>query len=196
MWGIEDQSKIYWDLFIILLALYNAYSIPLEVSFEPEFMTNTFFTVLNWLIDFSFFMDIVATFRTSYVDSKDGSEIFDLKKIRTNYLQGRFIIDFLSTVPFDQIGLLITKEKNVYLSMFALLKLIRVMRLNRMITAMNTKDQIKTSFKLFQLIFLTLMYLHCVGCFWFFFAKGSKRWIPPPVYAWPDTYIYDAEFFH
>ena len=40
-------------------------------------------------------------FRTSYVNRLTGEEIVEIKKIQKNYLMGQFIIDLLSTVPFD-----------------------------------------------------------------------------------------------
>lgn len=49
-------------------------------------------------------MDILLTFRTTYYDPVSGDEIFDTRMIAKRYLMGRFIIDFLSTVPFDNIA--------------------------------------------------------------------------------------------
>ena len=53
------------------------------------------------VIDFLFFLDIVMNFRTTYFDSSTGEEIIDKKMITKHYLFGQFIIDLLSTVPFD-----------------------------------------------------------------------------------------------
>lgn len=48
-----------------------------------------------------------------------------------------------------------------------------------------------------------MLYLHFVGCFWFYMVsditeKEVKKltWVPPPVYSWIDPYIYDKEFIH
>ena len=48
-----------------------------------------------------FFVDIVMNFRTTYFNAKTGVEIIDKQSIIKNYLLGSFIIDLLSTIPFD-----------------------------------------------------------------------------------------------
>ena len=50
-----------------------------------------------------FFIDIVMNFRTTYFNPRTGEEIIDKKMIVMNYLSGHFIIDLLSTIPFDLI---------------------------------------------------------------------------------------------
>ena len=67
-------------------------------------MDSDSFLAFNTCIDFCFFLDIVFTFRTSFYDTITGDEVFDKMQIAKNYLRGRFIIDFLSTVPFDNIA--------------------------------------------------------------------------------------------
>ena len=50
-------------------------------------------------------MDIALGFMSSYVDVASGDEIFAPKKIAYHYVfKGSFLIDFLSTFPFTQIG--------------------------------------------------------------------------------------------
>ena len=91
-------------MFIITLAFYNCFSIPFQTAFEPPIMENDYFLAFNTVIDFCFFFDIVLTFRTTYYDPISGDEIFDKNLIIKRYLFGRFLVDFLSTVPFDNIA--------------------------------------------------------------------------------------------
>lgn len=74
---INDPKKTYWDLFIIFLAVYNCYSIPFEVAFEPAIMEGPGFLVLNTTIDCIFLLDIFAAFRTTYYDVHTGDEVGD-----------------------------------------------------------------------------------------------------------------------
>ncbi len=103
MFKVNDPRIIKWDLFVIILALYNSFSIPFEVAFEPPVMETTGFTVLNNIIDFCFLLDLIINFRTTYYDPVSGDEIFNKKLIAKNYLKGRFMIDFLSTIPLDNL---------------------------------------------------------------------------------------------
>lgn len=111
-------------------------------------MESTGFLILNTLIDIIFGVDIALQFKTTYYDPFTGEEIFDKKTITMEYLKGRFLIDILATVPFDNIAFLITQERNEILPLFSLLKLIRVTRLGRIIEKMNVKEHIKLMMKL------------------------------------------------
>ena len=47
--------------------------------------------------------------------------------------------------------------------------------------------------KLFKLIFLLLIYLHCFGCFWFLLVTNTgngDEWMPPLDYVWVETDLY------
>lgn len=95
------------------------------------------FYVLNSLIDFVFLLDIVINFRTTFYDIETGDEVFDAKLTGKMYLRGRFSIDLLSTIPFDNLALIFTDSNNSVLQLFSLLKLVRISRLGRIIERMN-----------------------------------------------------------
>jgi len=101
---MNDPIKTNWDIFVMILATYNCFAIPYEVAFEPPMMEATFFTVLDWLIDFLFLVDIFINFRTTVINSKNGEEITDTKELAKEYMKGRFWIDLLATIPLDEIG--------------------------------------------------------------------------------------------
>ena len=89
-----------WDLFVIILVVYNCISIPFEVSFGriwEHFSMN----VLDICIDIVFFTDILITFLTTYVNSKTGRVVYNLKSIAKNYVLGRFWVDLLASIPFE-----------------------------------------------------------------------------------------------
>jgi hypothetical protein len=115
--------------------------------------------------------------------------------ISKNYLKNRFTIDLLATVPFDVIVSIFLTAGVDMLELFSLLKLARVLRLGRIITYLNLKDDIKMSLKLAKLFFFLIIYLHCFGCVWFFFVKQDKKWIPPLDYVWVETNIWEQTIF-
>ena len=63
-----DDIKFKWDIVIIIMVVFNCFTIPFEISFAPPFMKTKFFIILNLVVDFCFFADILITFRTGYVD--------------------------------------------------------------------------------------------------------------------------------
>ena len=62
------------------------------------------------MIDLVFLGDIIVNFRTTFYDIETGDEVFDAKRIGKQYLKGRFTIDLLSTLPFDNIAAIFTES--------------------------------------------------------------------------------------
>jgi len=93
--------------------------------------------------------------------NKTGNEIIEPQDIAFAYFKGRFWIDLLATIPFDTFaGLIIGAQTSSFLSIFSLLKLVRVLRLNRIISIMKVGNELKLSLKLAKLVFFLTMYLH------------------------------------
>ena len=102
--------------------------------------------------------------------------------IAINYLQGRFWIDLISAIPFELVlTLFIDPTKNKFVAdmkILTMLKIIRVLRLERIINYMNTTDENKLSMRLFKMCFFLILYLHIGACIWYYFARMDDTWIP------------------
>ena len=83
----------------------------------------------------------------------------------------------------------------------------RVFRLNKIILYLNVKKTIKDSIRFIKVIFFLLMYLHFVGCIWYFIINLDKEWIPASdfVDGWEskgrffdndDIFKYTVSFFN
>lgn len=144
------------------------------------------------MIDFLFFMDIIFNFRTTYVNSKTGTEVISPKKITLNYvLRGRFVIDLLATIPFELLVAIILPDTNFSFQIFGLLKLVRLLRLGRIITYMKFKQGLKIGFRIFQLLFFLLLLVHWIGCLWYMLVKTRDSWLPPKDLDAGETDFYD-----
>jgi hypothetical protein len=86
-----------------------------------------------------FAIDILISFRTTYVNEYTGDEEINGVVIFKNYLFGRFTIDMLATLPFEK---MINSKKHNY-KMIACLKLIRILRLGRLIKYLNSSEDLK-----------------------------------------------------
>ena len=64
-------------------------------------------------------------------------------------------------MPVDTVAFIFTGERNPQLMLFSLLKLVRVTRLSRIIARLNVPSDIKNYMKLFQLVFMIVLYMHC-----------------------------------
>jgi len=81
-------------------AVFNCYTIPYKVAYEPPMFDTPFFELLNYIIDIVFLIDIIINFRTAYIDDK-GNEVDVPIKIAGNYLSRQFWIDLVATIPID-----------------------------------------------------------------------------------------------
>lgn len=59
-----------------------------------------------------------------------------------------------------------------------MMKIIRVLRLSRLITYLNSAEDIKLSLRLIQTIFLIFLYIHITACLWFMIIKSQRNWEP------------------
>jgi CRP-like cAMP-binding protein len=188
--------KLRWDLLIMIMAIINCFSIPVHVSFSPNAMDSAWFRVLNAIIDICFIADVIISFRTTYIHPKTGNEIVKPKDIAWDYLKERFWIDFLASAPFDTIGLIILPASQATaLRLFSLFKLVRVLRLNKLITIMKVEDEIKLSLKLIKLVFFLIMYLHCLACLWYYLVLIDEKWLPPLDFVYVTTHFYEEDLF-
>lgn len=61
-----DKLKQNWDMMIIACVVFNSFTIPLDLSFQPQSMRSQAFLLFNLVIDIAFMVDIVVCFRTTY----------------------------------------------------------------------------------------------------------------------------------
>ena len=95
-------------------------------------------------------------------------------------MKGSFWIDALSTIPLDSLAeLFLDQEVAKNFKLFGCLKLIRVLRLNRIIRDMNAQSHIKATLKIVKLGFFLLLYIHVISCLWYAIVKQDLVWSPP-----------------
>lgn len=80
--SFKSPCKFRWDLFVMVLAVYNSVEVPLTLSFQ---LKNVILRIISEITDYIFFVDIIVNFFTSFMDSK-GHEEWNLKKIAINYM--------------------------------------------------------------------------------------------------------------
>jgi len=171
-----DKFKIYWDMLIIVLSIWNSILIPYELAFPVIVEEEKALPVFDYFIDAAFAFDIVINFRSVYYDPKTESLVTDGNKIAWRYLQGRFWIDLLASLPLEMIAILFGgRVSDETLKIFGMFKLVRLLRLGRMITYMKVNRSFKFSMKLIQLMFMLLLILHWISCFWYITTGGTGK---------------------
>ena len=94
----------------MVIATWNALTLPIELAFQPEITQSSENSTLNAIIDFLFLIDIIIVFRTTIIGD-NGEIVTDQKTIAIKYLKGSFMIDLLSTIPLDSMaGIFLDEE--------------------------------------------------------------------------------------
>jgi hypothetical protein len=157
-----------WDLFVIVLAIYNALSIPLSIAYSPLSLASPEFQVVDSLVDFIFLVDIVITFRTTFLNPEKGEEITDPVEIAYQYVRkGPFYLDLISSLPFSDI-LSFAHDSEAFsqvLDILGLLKLLRILRISKFIANLNSDASFKTFLKMLMLVLYTFGVLALAGLF-------------------------------
>ena len=146
----SSAFKIKWDIIVIILSIWNSIEIPFEFAFPESFEGATTINGIDKVIDALFVFDILVNFRTMYVDPKTDLMIDDPKKISKNYIQGRFWVDLVASIPFEVFAVFFENEdgtsgNETTLKIFGMLKLVRLMRLGRMVSFMKANKSFKLS---------------------------------------------------
>lgn len=63
-------------MLIIICVIFNCFTIPVEISFDPKVMKGTLFFTINCAVDIMFFVDMIICFRATYIDDY-GIEVVD-----------------------------------------------------------------------------------------------------------------------
>lgn len=125
----DSKFKTFWNITIILLLAYTSTVVPFQVAFINH--DSDFATILNYLVDLLFGVDIFVNFFSAYEMRNQKKEI-RLKKIAYEYLTGWFFLDLLATFPTQMI--LESEEKNQGVNKLArLARIPRLYRLTRVI---------------------------------------------------------------
>ncbi|XP_030203586.1 potassium voltage-gated channel subfamily H member 8 [Gadus morhua] len=157
--------KAGWDWLILLATFYVAVTVPYNVCFIGDVDQTRSTTVTDISVEILFIIDIVCSFRTTYV-SKSGQVIFEARLICIHYMTTWFIIDLVAALPFD---LLYAFNVSV-VSVVHLLKTVRLLRLLRLLQKMDRYSQ-NSTVVLTLLMSMFALVAHWMACIWFVIGK-------------------------
>ena len=80
----DSRFKIFWDLLIIILSVYNSLLIPYDFAYSIE--SSLLLDILDRTIDSLFMVDILINFRTIFKDKKTDELVSNSKRIALNYI--------------------------------------------------------------------------------------------------------------
>jgi len=134
----NDPKLFWWEVLILILAIFVTYVLPVEVAFTPDFGSAVWWQTTDTIINVLFAFDILIHFFTSIYDD-DGNEVFNLREIALNYiLHMTFYVDLISTSSFGS---------GTISKLCKCLKVARITIINKIIKQLDVKDETKAIIK-------------------------------------------------
>ncbi|KAL0961842.1 hypothetical protein UPYG_G00332380 [Umbra pygmaea] len=174
--------KAGWDWLILLATFYVAVTVPYNVCFIGDDDLTRSTTVSDIAVEILFIIDIVFSFRTTYV-SKSGQVIFEARLICVHYMTTWFIIDLVAALPFD----LLYAFKVSVVSVVHLLKTVRLLRLLRLLQKMDRYSQHSTVV-LTLLMSMFALLAHWMACIWYVIGKKEME---ANAYSWDIGWLHE-----
>ena len=191
----NHSTRQKWDMLGVLTALlYTAVRVPYTIAFDiDEFHPDQFgWFLANRFVDVIFVTDMIITFRTAI---QEGEELItNQKKIAKKYLQTWFVIDLISSVPFDVLLFLINGSDNdpdgsgversaKLLRVFKIVRILRLVKFQRIFLTLEIAMGVNFSImSIIKFLFSIAMLAHLMACV---FAgidyQSSENWITQSV---------------
>lgn len=134
--------------------------VPVEIAFKVPYTTDPVYMTFGFLFSIVFLIDIFLNLRTTYTNIA-GEEIDDPVLIAKRYLPTvGFVFDVLSILQLHHIF------GNHDLKYIKILRVINIGRLDKIITHLSFKEDVKALLKFFYYILLLVLYIHFVSCCW------------------------------
>ena len=135
MLNFNDLARQRWDMFMIIISVWNAFYIPFLLTYHPS--ESFFLEIIMSIMHLSLLLDMLINFRTSYL-TFDGQNVQNWEQIAFKYIfKGWFIFDLASGIPFNVISYFV----NYDLSWFELLSMTKILRANRLETITASYSQ-------------------------------------------------------
>mmetsp|Transcript_6837 Transcript_6837/g.23893 ORF Transcript_6837/g.23893 Transcript_6837/m.23893 type:complete len:850 (+) Transcript_6837:179-2728(+) len=189
MWSIawiqvtypNGKYRQYWDLSQAFILMYLAIVLPVRIGFALISPRGSGLWVMELIFDIYFMLDIWLNFYTPYYDSV-GKLVTAPAKIKSFYLKGWFVLDFIATFPTDYLMDIANMGKEDdsksgsdsivrllrILRLFKLSKLLRLARVGRLIKRYEADLYLYLRF-IHTLRLLLLMFFlgHMLGCLFY-----------------------------
>ncbi|XP_031563696.1 potassium/sodium hyperpolarization-activated cyclic nucleotide-gated channel 2-like [Actinia tenebrosa] len=182
----------YWDILLVIFISLHVLLLPVNIAFLSDDLS-LHWLVINGISDLFFLVDIFLNFRTGLVDPNNKDEvILDPAIIRITYLKGWFIIDLLSSLPFDYayfIASSTSTEQTLLKASRALriLKLAKVLSLLRLLRVSRLVRYIKRFEELTNIAGGQLRIMKLIGCMMLLSHwNGCVQFLVPYLQGFPD----------
>lgn len=190
----DNMLRVWWDTIILVLTLYYGFSVPFEFCFiDADEEASVVMKTLELVFTGAFAVDICLAFCTAFTATdgpRKGLLVTDKGKIVSKYVATWFPLDFVSTMPWDNV-IPESASESINPRVFKALrgiKLLRVARVSRLITRFQYRFRLNPAYlRLGVTIIGTVLFWHLIACVYWYISDetglGSDIWVPPLWYT-------------
>ncbi|XP_077978852.1 potassium/sodium hyperpolarization-activated cyclic nucleotide-gated channel 2-like [Glandiceps talaboti] len=182
----------YWDMFVVILLILTLILMPVNIAFFSDSF-NIEWISINCVTDTIFMIDIFLNFFTGVIHHENEEIILKRSKIASSYMRGWFVLDLLSSFPFDYIYIGFSGNSDYNQTALALkslrltkiISLLRLLRLSRLLRYVHRLEEVLkvegAVIRIMNLVLVILVLTHWNGCLQFLipFLMGfpSDSWV-------------------
>lgn len=183
----RSNGKLSWDSLIMVMVLYSAILVPIQVGF-PEMNFSDTWTNLNTASDVLFWMDVVQSFFVGFYESEEEPMVRSRSRIAHRYFTSWFFPDVVGILPIEMFAGPEGSTSSINsLKLTRIVRLFRVTKLARLIKlrqfAMKIEDTLDLDAvmtRMTRLIGQVLLVTHVLSCLWHLVghaSDNSETWI-------------------
>ena len=208
----EGRFRITWNMLVAVILLYISLAVPLQIGFDVD--PDGGWAVFEHILDGFFLVDLCVNFRTGFIE-EDSHLVMDELRSALHYGKSvGFVIDFVTTVPFDLImhaassqgdddsddsGGGAAKRAQRLLKVARILKAVKMLRLNKLLRGsvlemyedlMSSSASVRFLLRVVKVMFALAFTLHWMACGWYL-VSDTKQGADAHQNSWVHVYLGD-----
>jgi hypothetical protein len=146
------------DIILGVILAYAIFTIPLRTFLQND---SNLLTTLEKTVDCYFYIDIMFGFRTSYKD-KFNNDVYDIKLITNRYIHSIFIIDIITSIPWNYFFII---NDFMYSLIHSISQLSKILRATKLLPILARLENLKGAnyFRILKLLFIYFIIGHWMG---------------------------------
>jgi hypothetical protein len=121
-----------WDSLCMSLIVFTVLFLPIQIGFPDDFPSTSATDAVDYFMDSVFFLDVLVTFNTAYVNKSTEELVMDRRAIVTRYASFWLWLDLAAAMPFDAIVQSALGDSGNGSNLQAV-RLVRILRLARLV---------------------------------------------------------------
>ena len=123
-----------WDTMCMGFIVFTVLFLPVQIGFPDDFQPTPAMDAVDYVMDAVFFMDVIVTFNTAYVDRITEQLVTDRRAIAARYTSFWLWLDLAAAMPFDAIveSVLGSSTNAAQLHSVRLVRILRLARLAKL----------------------------------------------------------------